>query len=461
MYFIIIFYIYLYYSVINKEVKKLDSYADVWELVKENCKNQVSDTIYKLWFEPLSMVSFDDNKVILSTNEFQARIVKSKFLDTLNEAFVSVMGFSVDIDIISDFSKQDETVINQPKPIENNNSELSFENFIEGSSNKFAYAASKAVANNPGQAYNPLFIYGNSGLGKTHLLNAICIEIKKNNPNSNIIYANGEDFTNELVKSIQHSTSNAFHEKYRNADVLLLDDVHFIAGKKETQEEFFHTFDALYQDKKQIVLTSDRPPKEIALLEDRIKTRFEWGLLADIQPPDIETRMAIIKHKADFFNLELPDDVVLYIAEKIKSNVRQLEGAVKKLNALCTISGHDPSMSLAQKAIKDILSDNQPVSVTIDKILQEVARTYGTSVENILSEKRNANVTKARQAAMYIVREITSLPMETIGEKLGGKHHSTVIYNIKECEKDMNENSSVKATIQGIINNVRDNNINI
>ncbi len=440
----------------------MDSYADVWELVKEYCKGQVSETIYKLWFDPLLMVSFDDNKVVLSTNEFQAKIVKSKFLDTLKEAFVSVMGFEVEIDIISDSSKIAEVETKPVEFIENkNNYELSFENFIEGSSNKFAYAASKAVANTPGQAYNPLFIYGNSGLGKTHLLNAICIEIKKNNPNCNIIYTSGEDFTNELVKSIQHSTSNAFHEKYRNADVLLLDDVHFIAGKKETQEEFFHTFDALHQDKKQIVLTSDRPPKEIALLEDRIKTRFEWGLLADIQPPDIETRMAIIKNKADFFNLELPDDVVLLMAEKIKSNVRQLEGAVKKLNALCTISGHEPSMALAEKAIKDILTDNQPISVTIDRILQEVARTYGTSVENILSEKRNANVTKARQAAMYIVREITSLPMETIGEKLGGKHHSTVIYNIKECEKDMEENSSIKATIQGIINNVRDNSINI
>ena len=379
-------------------------------------------------------------------------------MDLLNEAIEATMGFQVEIEIITETSKKEEKEqLVTDSTTSYNNYELSFDNFIVGSSNKFAYAAAQAVATTPGQAYNPLFIYGNSGLGKTHLLNAICLEIKKNNPSSKIIYTRGEDFTNELVQSLERKTMPAFHDKYRTADILLVDDIQFIAGKTQTQEEFFHTFNALTQENKQIVLTSDRPPKEIALLEDRIKTRFEWGLLADIQPPDIETRMAIIKNKAEHLNFELPDDVVQYIAEKIKNNVRQLEGAVKKLNALCTISGHDPSIILAQKAIKDILSDNQPIPVTIDKILNEVARTYGTSVDNILSDKRNANISKARQAAMYIVREVTSLSMENIGEKFGGKHHSTVIYNIKECEKEMETNPSVKATIQGIINNVRDN----
>ena len=247
-----------------------------------------------------------------------------------------------------------------------------------------------------------------------------------------------------------------FHNKYRTIDVLLVDDIQFIAGKASTQEEFFHTFNALIQDNKQIVLTSDRPPKEISLLEDRIKTRFEWGLLADIQPPDIETRIAIIKRKAALMSFELPDEVVQYIAEKIKNNVRQLEGAVKKINALCTISGHEPSIIIAQKAIKDILSYNQPLPVTITKILDEVARTYGTTTENILSKKRNANISEARQAAMYIVREVTSLPMEKIGEEFGGKHHSTVIYNISQMEEKMNSNATTRATIQGIINNIND-----
>lgn len=438
----------------------MESYSEVWALVKEYCKKEVTETIYNLWLEPLQLVSFEDTKVTLLASEFKVNIVKSKFLDLLNKAFEETMGFPVEIEFLTENSQKKEEREQRISSLNEttNNFELSFENFIVGSSNKFAYAAAQAVATTPGQAYNPLFIYGNSGLGKTHLLNAICIEIKKNNPNTNIIYTRGEDFTNELVEYLQERKPMAeFHNKYRNADVLLIDDIQFIAGKTQTQEEFFHTFEALWKNNKQIVLTSDRPPKEIQLLEDRIKGRFEWGLLADIAPPDIETRMAIIKRKADFLGLSLPDDVVQFIAEKIKSNVRQLEGAVKKLNALCTISGHEPSVILAQKAIKDILSDNQPIPLTIEKILNEVSRNFNVSVENILSDKRNADITNARKAAMYIVREITSLPTEKIGEEFGNKHHSTVIYNIKECEKEMQTNSSLRLTIQSIINNVKDN----
>lgn len=437
----------------------MESYSEVWQLVKDYCKGKVTETIYSLWLEPLTMVSFEENKITLLTSEFKANIVKSKFLDLLNEAFEATMGFPVEIEIITETIKKSEEIDDKIQEIGEsiNNYELNFENFIVGSSNKFAYAAAQAVATTPGKAYNPLFIYGSSGLGKTHLLNAICVEIKKNMPNYKIIYTRGEDFTNELVQSLERKTMPAFHDKYRTADILLVDDIQFIAGKTQTQEEFFHTFDVLKNDNKQIILASDRPPKEIALLEDRIKTRFEWGLLADIQPPDIETRMAIIKSKADYLNLDLPDEIVLYIADKIKNNVRQLEGAVKKINALYIISGHQPSIVSAQKAINDILSDNQPLPVTIDKILNEVARTYGVTVENILSDKRNANISKARRAAMYIVREVTSLPMKKIGEEFGGKDHSTIIYNIRECEKEMESNASVKATIEGIINNISNN----
>ena len=438
----------------------MESYLEVWEQAKQYCKENVSATIYSLWLEPLTMVSFEDNKIVLMTSEFKANIVKSKFMDLLNEEFENTIGFTVDIEIVANNQqKAEESTVEEPLPVQEFSTkyELTFDTFIVGSSNTFAHAAALAVATTPGQAYNPLFIYGNSGLGKTHLLNAICSEIRKNNEEAKIIYTSGEDFTNELILSIERNKMTEFHNKYRTADILLVDDIQFIAGKKQTQEEFFHTFNTLIQDSKQIVLTSDRPPKEIAHLEDRIKSRFEWGLLADIQPPDIETRMAIIKRKADLMNLDIPDEVIQFIAEKIKNNIRQLEGAVKMLNALCTISGHEPSVIIAQKAIRDILSDNQPIPVTIDKILNEVARTYGTSVENILSDKRNANISKARQAAMYIVREITSLPMEKIGEKFGNKHHSTVIYNIREAEKDMEANPSIKATIQSIINNINEN----
>ncbi|MBQ2092429.1 MAG: chromosomal replication initiator protein DnaA [Clostridia bacterium] len=437
----------------------MDSYSEAWALVKDYCKGKVTETIYSLWLEPLTMVSFEDNRITLLTSDFKAGIVKSKFLDLLNEAFEATMGFPVEIEIVTENVARKETKEERIQELQETtgNSDLTFENFIVGSSNELAYATAQAVAKTPSKAYNPLVIYGNSGLGKTHLLNAICAEIKKNNPKSNIIYLRCEDFTNELVKSIEKNTMTSFHEKYRSADVLLIDDVQFLAGKTQTQEEFFHTFNELYEENKQIVLTSDRPPKEIALLEDRIKNRFEWGILADIQPPSIETRMAIINQKASELGLNLPDEVVQYIAEKIKSNIRQLEGAVKKLNALCTINGHEPSIILADKAIKDIVSDNQPIPVTIDKILNEVARTYGTTVENILSDKRTAKISEARQAAMYIIREITGLTTERIGEEFGGKHHSTVIYNINECEKDMENNSAIKTTIQSIINNINEN----
>ena len=441
---------------------EMDSYTDLWNIVRSYCKDHVTDTIYTLWLEPLQLVSFEENKVVLSASEFKANIVQKKFMNLLNQAFEDSMGFPIEIEIISDKEKNE---ISKPAAKETSsafaptNSELTFDTFVVGSSNKFAHAAALAVATTPGQAYNPLFIYGNSGLGKTHLLNAICNEILKSNPDAKIIYTSGEDFTNELIKSIEKKTMQQFHDKYRTVDCLLVDDVQFIGGKTQTQEEFFHTFNALVQDNKQIVLTSDRPPKEIPLLEERIKTRFEWGLLADIQPPDLETRMAIIRRKCDDYNLEIPDEVIQYIAENIKSNIRQLEGAVKKLNAYNMINGNEPTVIFAQKAIKDILSDNQPVHVTIDKILNEVARTYGTTVENITSDKRNANISKARQAAMYIVREITSLPMEKIGEAFGNKHHSTVIYNIREAEKSMEKDPTVKNTINGIINNINEQNI--
>ena len=441
----------------------MDSYNDIWELVRKYCRDHVSETIYTLWLEPLQLVSFEDDKVILSASEFKANIIRSKFHQLLNDAFEQYMGFPVTVEIRSEGKESGPA---EPAPVVSSkpksdhpmvNEELTFDTFVVGSSNTFAHAAALAVANAPGEAYNPLFIYGNSGLGKTHLLYAICEKIAANDPDVKILYTRGEDFTNELIKSIQNQTTDAFHDKYRTVDVLLVDDVQFIAGKDRTQEEFFHTFNALVQDNKQIVLTSDRPPKEIANLEDRIRTRFEWGLLADIQPPDIETRMAIIKRKADHYDLELPDEVVLYIADHIKNNVRQLEGTVKKLHAYYDINNQKPTVQNATKAIKDIQNDAQPVPVTIDNILNEVARTYGTTVENITSEKRNSNITKARQAAMYIVREITGLSHEKIGEAFGGKHHSTVIYNIDQAEKSMEKDPSVRATIQSIINNINEN----
>ena len=436
---------------------EIDSYTDLWNLVKDYCKNSVSDTIYSLWLKPLNLVSFEDNKVVLSASDFKANIVRNKFMNLLDEAFSETIGFPVEIEIVSENNNSvEKKEVKKEEPVKRvyQGDEFTFETFVIGNSNKLAYSAALAVAETPGHAYNPLFIYGNSGLGKTHLLSAICAEVEKNNPNAKILYTSGEAFTNELINSIEKKKMSDFHNRYRTVDVLLVDDIQFIGGKTQTQEEFFHTFNALANYNKQIVLTSDRKPNEIALLEDRIKTRFEAGLIVDIQPPDIETRIVIVKQKSNYYGLDMSEDVVQFIAEKIKNNVRQLEGAVKKLNAYCTISGSKPTISMAQRAIKDILIDNEPAPVTIDKILNEVSRTYGVTIDDLKSKKRTAEVSKARQAAMYIIREKTALPYADIGEHFGGMHHSSVMYNKEQCEKAMKEDSSVKATVESILNNI-------
>ena len=272
----------------------------------------------------------------------------------------------------------------------------------------------------------------------------------------NIVYIKGDEFTNELVEAIRHGTTAEFHQRYRKADVFLVDDIQFIAGKESTQEEFFHTFNTLYEAKKQIVLTSDRPPKDIATLEERLLTRFEWGLTADIQPPDFETRIAIIKRKAELLGIDLPNNVIEYIANRLKNNIRQLEGTVKKMKAYYLLNGDALNLSTAQMAVSDIINNEQPVPVTVEKIIEEVARTYGTSPEDIRSSKRSANISNARQVAMYVVREITQMPMTSIGEEFGGRDHSTVVYAIQQVEKGMARDPKTKGTVEDIIKNIRD-----
>ena len=376
-------------------------------------------------------------------------------MSLLNDAFESVFGSGIDICFtIPEEINQKEEKLNES--ILDADYEFTFDTFIVGSSNKFAHAASLAVAANPGYAYNPLFIYGNSGLGKTHLLNAIRSEIKANSPEKEIIYVKGDDFTNELIESIHLAKTSEFRQKYRNSDVLLVDDVQFIGGKESTQEEFFHTFNALYEAKKQIVLTSDRPPKEIQSLVDRLRNRFESGLIADIQPPDFETRSAIIKRKAELLEIDVPDDVCEYIATKLKANIRQLEGVVKKMKAKSLLYGEKISINSAQKIISDILNNDQPPPLTVEKIIEEVARTFGVTSEDIRSSKRNSNISKARQIAIYVVREITQLSMNLIGDEFGGRDHSTIVYAVKQVEKDMSKDTKVKSMVEDIIKNIRD-----
>ena len=444
----------------------MDNYNELWQSVLAYCKERITDTAYDLWLSKIEIKSFEKGCATLSfSNEFKKSTVVAQYGDLISEAFEKICGFPVEIIYVSP-----EDLISEDKKnfldLENfKNDILTFDNFIVGPSNKFAYTAAKAIAADPGGQiskgnnltnYNPLFIYGNSGLGKTHILNAISYEVKRNYPDMRVVYVKSEDFANEFISCLGKHNVDEFHEKYRNnIDVFLVDDIHFIAGKTSTEEEFFHTFNSLVDNGKQVVLTSDRPPKEIHTLTDRLRSRFVSGLLADIQTPEYETRCAIIKRKAELLNFEIPDNVVNYIAERIKSNIRQLEGTTKKLHAMCTFSNQEPTISLAQTAIRDILNDVQPIPITINRIIEEVSRTTGVSVEDIYSKKRTASISDARKMCFYIIREITGMSYEAIGKEFNNMDHSSVLYNIQKMEKLLKLDSNLNSQVLDIINNIK------
>lgn len=433
----------------------MDSFAEIWQLVQEELKNQVTEVAYNVWLSPLEFVKFENDTVYLSISEFKKNIITDKFMTPLNKAFETILGFSVQIVFLIPGEVKTQKKENED-PAQSFEHEYTFDNFITGPSNRFAHAAALNVANNPGITYNPLFIYGHSGLGKTHLLLAIMNEIKQQRPDAKIIYTSGELFTNELIYYIGNHNTYAFHEKYRNCDVLLVDDIQFIAKTETTQEEFFHTFNALKNNGSQIVLTSDRPPREMMTLEERLRTRFEMGLIADVQPPTLETRMAIVKKKSDDLNIILSDDVVKFIAENIKKNIRQLEGTVKKISAYREVEGTSPSIAVAKRAISDIINDNQPLPVTVENIINEVARTFDVSAADIRSSKKSANISLARQVAIYIVDRITGLSLKAIGSEFGNKHHSTIIYSLRECKTKIERDIALKATVDDIIKNINE-----
>ncbi|MEG2192492.1 MAG: chromosomal replication initiator protein DnaA [Oscillospiraceae bacterium] len=429
----------------------MNSFNDVFLAVKGYCKQTVVEASYNLFIEPLEGKSLVDNTAVLLTNsEWAKGIIEERFITLLQKGFEEILGFTVLIQI--DVKQENEAV---PTPINGGKYAFTFDTFIVGSTNKFAHAAALAVAQNPATAYNPLFIYGDSGLGKTHLLNAISTEIEKNNPASNILYVDGETFTNEIITAIRENKTAEFHNKYRQADVLLVDDIQFIAGKESTQEEFFHTFNALHNAGKQIVLVSDRPAKEIKSLEDRLRTRFEWGLTADIQPPDFETRCAIIKRKSDLLCLDIKNDAIEFIASKVKTNIRQLEGVVKKLDAFKRLENKPPILINAQIAIKDILNEQLPVPLTIEKIIFEVSRSYNVPPAEIRGRKRSQSIAEARKMSMFIVRQVCELSMEDIGKEFGGRDHSTVVYSINDVAEKMKNDSFYSGNIEDIIKNVK------
>ena len=443
----------------------MNTVSDIWTNVLAYCKERTTETAYRLWIQSCKLITFHQNKgQIFFGNEFKRETVVAQYSDLFSEAFEAVMGFPVELEYISPQSSMNEQQKKLIHLTDFKNDIFTFDNFIVGNSNKFAYTAARAIALDPGghfkgssgiANYNPLFIYGNSGLGKTHLLNAIMYEVKSNYPEMKVVYIKCEDFLNEFLGVLYNKKTEEFREKYRSIDVFLVDDIQFIAGKEQTEWEFFHTFNALVDNGKQVVLTSDRPPKDIKSIIDRLRGRFESGLIVDIQIPEYETRCAIIKRKAELLEFEIPENVISFIADKIKSNIRQLEGITKKLHAMCTLGEQTPNIALAQEAIKDVLNDVQPIPVTINKVVDEVSRVTGISSDDIYSTKRTDEVSRARKMCVYIIREVTNLSLENIGDEFHRKH-SSIKYSYDSFVENINKDSNLKSQVLDIINNIKD-----
>jgi len=462
----------------------IEEINEIWTMVKESFRSELSESSIDLWFGEIKIISFQDTSTDQSTpseftvsmgisSEFKFKIIQDKYIKSIQEKFCQLLGFEVRVNLIftGSASSSDQVksqIVGLPKEkkdfspkkatsgLPEYNFEYTFENFIVGSTNKFAHAACFAVANSPANyesdaksslsTYNPLFIYGNSGLGKTHLMHATINRMKQNNPDIKIIYTRGEDFTNQMIASLANKTMSEFHDKYRNCDVLLIDDIQFIAGKTSTQEEFFHTFNALYDEKKQIILTSDRPPRDIKTLEDRLTSRFEWGLIADIEPPDLELRIAIIKKKAEQVNVVIPDEVLTFLGENLRSNIRQIEGAIKKLGALSFLSGKEITMELAHECISELLGGAEPISVTVDKIFASVYNKYGISKESLTGNKRNKDIANTRHITVYLIRELTEMSFPNIA-KIFERDHSTIISSHRLIETKIIEDPAFAADI--------------
>ena len=441
----------------------MQSINDIWFAICEECKKHISEVAFACFLKDLKPVGIKDGEFQVSLgNEYLCGIVEQNYTELLQNCIKTVMGIDLSFKILYD--AEEEKILNAEMFSEGLTFEdfFTFDNFIVGSSNRFAQAAAFAVAETPGLInYNPLIIYGPSGVGKTHLLLAIKNQIKRKFPNKKIVYTRGEDFTNELIRAIKDGTiglgtDDDFRTKYRTADVLLIDDIHFIAGKEQTQEEFFNTFNTLYQNNKQIVVTLDRPLKEIKTLDDRIRSRLSGGLSADITPPDFETRVGIIKKKSEQYGFEIDENLSFYIADHVKVNTRQIEGVIKKLHAHITIQNKNPSLSVVQTIIRDVINDTKPEPIKVEKIIDEVARTYNVSESDILSNRKTAPLVLARQVAMYIARETTDLSFKAIGESFG-KDHSTVLYNVNRIEEFLKDKPYEKELVDDIIKNLKSN----
>ena len=443
-----------------------------WKKILENISYHITDQNIKTWIEPIELIDINDNTIHIEVpNRFIRDWIKDNYKTLIEKAAYDLdkKEYKLNIKINSQLKKKekkekkknteekDKNKINKNIEIideSNINKKYTFESFVSGSSNQFAHAAAMAVSNNPATIYNPLFIYGGVGLGKTHIIHAIGNNILKSKKNLKICYYSSEKFTNELINSLRHAKMQEFRDKFRSIDVLLIDDIQFIAGKKSTQEEFFHTFNALYESHRQIVVTSDKFPKEIPDLEERLRSRFEWGLIADIQAPDIETKQAILRMKAEQNNIDLPEDVAFFLANSITSNIRELEGYLIRIGAYSSLTSTPINLDMAKAVLKDILVENNK-EITIEKIQKTVADYFQIRLGELKSTKRLKNLVMPRQIAMYICRQMTDMSYPEIGAKFGGKDHSTIIHAIKKIDRKMNEDLHTQAVVEKLMERLK------
>ena len=432
----------------------MNSLNDIWDKIIEILSHQLTATAINTWFSDCTPVDIEDSRLVLhTTSDFKRDIINSRFGDTIKAALSDLFSCDFDLLILSGDEISDFAI---KKKVDNSLPEMAgytFDRFIVGNSNKFAHAAAIAVAENPGKTYNPLFIYGNSGLGKTHLLLAIGQQIHEKSPEKSIAYIKGDEFTNQLVKSIKDGTAEEFRQKYRNVDLFLVDDIQFIAGKQQTQNEFFHTFNNIYEAGHQIVITSDRPPLEMSILDDRLRTRFEGGLMADIQPPDLETRMAITRNKAGQLGLLLSDDAVEYIANNITANIRQIEGVIKRLTAYKEILDDIITIDSVKRAIKDVIRIGTYIP-TPESIIRETARYYSLKPEDLRGQSRSKNTATARQVSMYLMRSLTNLSLKDIGAEYEDRNHATVLSSIRKVEDLLKTDPAMAGTVRDITSNI-------
>ncbi len=422
-------------------------YQKHWEAILSIIELETSSVSFNTWFKDTELIDIEETELVVSVkNEFTKEILNTRYLELIRNSALQVLNKEYAIKFILPNEQSNLTPKNTKKneqiqdPLNypsNLNPRYVFDSFVVGNSNRMAHAAALAVAEAPARAYNPLFLYGGVGLGKTHLMHSIAHYILDQNPSAKVIYASSEKFTNELINSIRDDKNESFRNKYRNIDVLLIDDIQFITGKERTQEEFFHTFNALYEANKQIIICSDRPPKEIETLEERLRSRFEWGLIADIQSPDLETRIAILRKKAEIENLSVPEDVLLFIAKTVISNIRELEGALNRILAFSSLTNKPITVELANEALKDLISKDKPKVITAEYILDVVANYFHLKPEELKSSKRTRNIAYPRQIAMYLCRKLTDLSLPKIGEKFGGRDHTTIIHGFDKISREL------------------------